>query len=576
MHPLVIALVVLLQALASIEGLVTKPGGTAPLAGARVTLRPVGIAIEQPTGPSAISEDDGRFTVRGVPPGDYTLSVESQRYGAALYGQRRHNGPGTTLSLTAGQRLTNIRISMISKGAIAGRITGRNGEPVVQAMVQAFQYAYRDGKRALTPISSTTADDRGEYRLFGLAPGPYLVAATLNESPALTASSVAFHQNGMLAHLSASSDALFVESFLAGPVINRLLDDGTVQQEAWIPVYYPGTIEARQATTIEVLPGATMSGINVAISPAPVRKVSGQVIGPPGSAPTVTLTPESLDFRFKNMTFNAGPGTGTSFEFAGLSPGVYTLLARDSRTEAVSSPMRLEVGDRDIENLTVALISGITLAGRVVVENSSESSLQQNPLGGLLLTMVQGTVELRSDIVVLQPSGSFLAKSLSPGTYFVRLMRLTEEPVNVDRADAPKPPIIKSIRLGQTDVSGGIPITATTQDRLEIVVTTESSSITGTVIDSRRMPAAGATVVLVPATARRNATLYDSTISDASGRFRLQGIVPGDYLLFAWEDVEPGAWRDPGFLRPFESLGRLVRVQANNNQVDAITMISNP
>jgi hypothetical protein len=367
-----------------------------------------------------------------------------------------------------------------------------------------------------------------------------------------------------------------VESFLAGPVINRLLDDGTVQQEAWIPVYYPGTIEARQATTIEVLPGATMSGINVAISPAPVRKVSGQVIGPPGSAPTVTLTPESLDFRFKNMTFNAGPGTGTSFEFAGLSPGVYTLLARDSRTEAVSSPMRLEVGDRDIENLTVALISGITLAGRVVVENSSESSLQQNPLGGLLLTMVQGTVELRSDIVVLQPSGSFLAKSLSPGTYFVRLMRLTEEPVNVDRADAPKPPIIKSIRLGQTDVSGGIPITATTQDRLEIVVTTESSSITGTVIDSRRMPAAGATVVLVPATARRNATLYDSTISDASGRFRLQGIVPGDYLLFAWEDVEPGAWRDPDFLRPFESLGRLVRVQANNNQVDAITMISNP
>jgi hypothetical protein len=90
------------------------------------------------------------------------------------------------------------------------------------------------------------------------------------------------------------------------------------------------------------------------------------------------------------------------------------------------------------------------------------------------------------------------------------------------------------------------------------------------------MPAAGATVVLVPATARRNATLYDSTISDASGRFRLQGIVPGDYLLFAWEDVEPGAWRDPDFLRPFESLGRLVRVQANNNQVDAITMISNP
>jgi hypothetical protein len=465
---------------------------------------------------------------------------------------------------------------MIPKGAIVGRVTGRNGEPVVQAMVQAFQYAYRDGKRALTPVSWATADDRGEYRLFGLAPGRYLVAATLND-PTLMASSVTFHRDGTFSHLSASPDALFMESFLEGRVINRVLDDGTVQQEAWIPVYYPGATAARQATAIDVLPGATMNGINLAISPAPVRKVSGQVIGPPGSAPSVTLTPESSDVGLKKMTFNAAaPASGTSFEFTGVSPGVYTLLALDSRTESVSAPIRVEAGDRDIENLTIALVPGITLQGRVVVENASESSLQQNPLGGLLLTMAQGTMELRSHIVMLQPSGSFVAKSLSPGTYFVRLMRLTEEPVNSDPANAPKPPIIKSIRLGQMDVSGGIPITATSQDRLEIVVTTESGSIRGTVVDGRRVPAEGATVVLVPASARGNAALYDSTISDAAGRFRLQGIAPGDYLLFAWEDVEPGAWRDPEFLRPFESRGRLLRVQPNNNQTDPIIMISNP
>jgi hypothetical protein len=110
MHPLVIALVVLLQALASVEGVVSKPGGTAPLAGARVTLQPVGIAINETTVPSAISEDDGRFIIRGVPPGDYSLSVDSLRYGPAVYGQRRANGPGTTVSLNPGQRLTDIKI----------------------------------------------------------------------------------------------------------------------------------------------------------------------------------------------------------------------------------------------------------------------------------------------------------------------------------------------------------------------------------------------------------------------------------------------------------------------------------
>src|SRR5262245_40744843 len=119
-------LALLLQAQpGSIEGIITKPGGE-PLAGARVALVAVDAFIPQL---SATSDEDGRFTLKDVPPGDYNVFAESKRYGSAAYGQRKSGGPGSTLTINPGQRLTEIKISMTAYGVIAGRITRNNGEP---------------------------------------------------------------------------------------------------------------------------------------------------------------------------------------------------------------------------------------------------------------------------------------------------------------------------------------------------------------------------------------------------------------------------------------------------------------
>src|SRR4030095_10056097 len=106
-------------------------------------------------------------------------------------------------------------------------------------------------------------------------------------------------------------------------------------------------------------------------------------------------------------------------------------------------------------------------------------------------------------------------------------------------------------RLGQQDVTNGVSITDSTQDSLEIVLTRESGTLEGLVTDPGRGGATGATVVLVPASARKNSKLYKSAVTDSSGRFRFQGIATGDYLVFAWSDVETGAWQNPDFMRPF-------------------------
>ncbi|PYS37715.1 MAG: hypothetical protein DMG14_20305, partial [Acidobacteria bacterium] len=45
-----------------------------------------------------------------------------------------------------------------------------------------------------------------------------------------------------------------------------------------------------------------------------------------------------------------------------------------------------------------------------------------------------------------------------------------------------------------------------------------------------------------------------------SGRFHFDAISPGDYLVFAWQEIEEGLWRDPDFVRRNEASGKLVRI----------------
>jgi hypothetical protein len=40
----------------------------------------------------------------------------------------------------------------------------------------------------------------------------------------------------------------------------------------------------------------------------------------------------------------------------------------------------------------------------------------------------------------------------------------------------------------------------------------------------------------------------------------MKTVVPGKYTVYAWEDVETGAWFDPDFLKTFESWGAKVEV----------------
>jgi hypothetical protein len=69
------------------------------------------------------------------------------------------------------------------------------------------------------------------------------------------------------------------------------------------------------------------------------------------------------------------------------------------------------------------------------------------------------------------------------------------------------------------------------------------------------------TIALVPDRARRSRVdLVKSTSSDSSGRFRLAGLPPGDYIAFAIDGPDDGEWRNPEFLAAREGQGVAVRI----------------
>jgi hypothetical protein len=135
---------------------------------------------------------------------------------------------------------------------------------------------------------------------------------------------------------------------------------------------------------------------------------------------------------------------------------------------------------------------------------------------------------------------------------------------------------VKSIKLGNSDVlNDGLRIQSVRDNSsLEVVISMRGGTLEGRILDSEKMPASNSTVVLVPETSRRQrGDLYKNVYADDSGHYRLTGIAPGNYKLFAWERIEDGAWQDPDFIKLYENRGTSVRVQEDQHGTMDTTLI---
>ena len=155
------------------------PQGTAAIAGRVLTAdtgRPVKrarVAVSgggRGGGRTAVTDDQGRYVVDGLPAGSYTVTASKTGFVDAVFGQRRPLQPGTPIDVADAQQLANVDLRIVRGGVITGRVLDEDGEPLARALVTVQRYQYVRGERQLMAAGGDQTDDRGQYRVFGLPP----------------------------------------------------------------------------------------------------------------------------------------------------------------------------------------------------------------------------------------------------------------------------------------------------------------------------------------------------------------------------------------------------------------------
>jgi Carboxypeptidase regulatory-like domain len=579
-------LTLLLQSSASIDGIVVKQGTGEPIAGATVQLNlavtqnpimpgrdplPSPLISPDPSRRSTTSDRSGRFEFQNVVPGEYRLVAthSSGGYVPAEYGQRTPTGEGIKFKLAAGQKMSGTVLTMTSTGSISGRIYDAEGEPLGRAQVQVLRPIYRDGHRTLTIVQVVESDDRGEYRLFWLPPGQYYVAAKSD-----TADLPILPNNTRIpaVHITPPMRFSTFEQASSPVITKRRLKTGEVVEETMVPVYFPGTTEAQSATAVSLQPGAVIAGIDFSVGAGRVvtHHIRGRVIGDTaGQQPPFTqiqLVPQSAPQPSFAISILQTDANGT-FDMAGVIPGSYMLIATKLATNAVGR-IPIEVGDRDIENLPVVLAPPFTLIGQFLFDGAVRGSTDPN-FSQPVVTFTSDGANATTSLISMAPiyfsaaaDGSF-KWTLFSGDFRATLRFLPENAY------------VKSFRMGSTDIlNDGLHLYSAPEGPLEIVIGLNAGTLEGTVLNARQEPAPNRTVVLVPdIRLRQRSDLYKNVATDSIGHFQFKGITPGTYKLFAWEQVESGAWQDPEFIGPFESRGKLAQVIEGGNESVELVVI---
>ena len=193
--------------------------------------------------------------------------------------------------------------------------------------------------------------------------------------------------------------------------------------------------------------------------------------------------------------------------------------------------------DRNIEGIGIVVQRGAEVTGHVTVEGETKTKVAGSGISFRSATGDSGSALIRED-------GSF-ATSLPAERYDVELQ---DGELNL---------IIKSVKSEGIEVfDSGVTIPETGSAALEILLAPEGGRVDGVVLDEDEKPVAGATVVLIArAELRARGDSFHEFSSDQNGHFHFENVRPGDYKLFAWDDVEPNIWFDPEFLRNFEDRG---------------------
>jgi hypothetical protein len=473
-----------------------------------------GVAVQlQPAGRSEAYEaqtgNNGRFQFRNIPNGNYTLAAVRSGFVRADYGRRRQSDPPLILAVGPNRTIRSVEIHMISSGAIFGRVTDGEGEPVAAGIVRAWQETFVEGHRALRIVTTVSTDDLGNYRLYSLAPGNYYVSTVIRTNVNIA------------------------------------------------PSFYPDATDVRAAGQITLAEGSIAGGININYRSEPRREIRGTV-SPLYREVTVQLTPRIPIANEGTLAVPLDSRTG-QFSIPQVSPGSYILTAM---SDGASTQTSIEVGNTPVVDVRVVVPSPVEVRAHVSLDPKGASS-------GVDISRLLFGFRWDSEVPNLPDAAYSPGQNnpftihLAPGEYRMRAVEIPPnayvQSIRLGNIDV----LNDGLHLDSSPQAPLEIVIASDSGILEGVVEN---------VQKHREPNVVVALVPVGGQHRR-IDLYQNVRTDQEGHFQFEHVPPGDYSVYSWEDVEPTAWMNSNFMKDYESRGKPVHIDAGARQTIQVEAI---
>jgi protocatechuate 3,4-dioxygenase beta subunit len=520
----------------SVEGKVLSAITGEPLKKTHVMLRRMDSTTVNAPPYGAVTDAAGHFLIEKIDPGRYHMSADRTGYVRSDSTPKRLTTVADTLTLNAGQKLGDLQFRLTPQAVITGRVVDEDNEPVANVRVQCTRYRYMNGKKTLVPMGSVSTNDKGEYRAYGLAAGKCFVSAT------------------------------YMQQFMGPTEIRSEL----TQEESYVPTYYPNAVDTGSAMQVDVAAGVEVSGVDIRLVRAKTVVVSGTIMNRSKPSLQVQISLSKHDnpsFSFDSVKRGMTDGKGR-FVFRGVMPGTYDIRAVEYSAESQRVAVaQVNVGDSNVDGLQLVFIANPEIKGALTIESPAQQP-QQNaeaaPAYQVYLSPETSAGMYGGSGGEVKEDGTFTLKNVAPEKYRLSVYPLQDEAYVKQVAVGNK-----EMADGRIDFGGG-----GEGQQIKVVVSLNGAHVEGSVLDSKQQPSPHATVVLVPD--RTDATQrYKSGTTDQNGHYVLRGIAPGKYKLYAFDQIDAGAFYDTEYMKPYESKGESLDVTEGSKLTHDLQLISN-
>jgi protocatechuate 3,4-dioxygenase beta subunit len=491
-----------------IRGRVLDRDTGAPLPKVRVTLRASGVSQL----PHSLTDASGYYELDDLPAASFTVTASKGGHVTLEYGQRRPSERGRPVELADGEAADEVDFVLPRGGVIAGQVYDEAGEPLPGAVVQALRPRFDAGQRqAGNSVATDVTDDLGQFRLFGLAQGTFLLSATPSDP--------------------GTPDMLRIARATAGPVGN-------------VATFYPSTLLPALAQPLAVDAGGQLGGLVLQIVPHRPLSIAGLVRTSDGSAPPdISLSVGQMGSQGWTGRSSRIAADG-SFSIGDLSPGEYALTARalpSGTNQMATAQVRLDGADADV---TLTLGPGYDVSGRIAFESAAARSAIDPSTVRVQLEGLDAMPQLFADRAPIRDDWTFEATGLM-GRYRFRVT-------------LPAGWAVKSVRHSGTEYTDTPLDVPGNMQGVEVLLTQNLTTVTGRVTDDRGRTITDAIVVVLAEDPERwgeRTRFLQTARPDQNGLFTIRALPPAGYVAVALEYLETGEETNPDVLAQLRTMG---------------------